>query len=89
MAQSLHHHLALQKELVDFSVSVDLPVWDISSKWNHIWPFVTDSFTMFSRFICAISASSLCMDKKYSTVWIYHFFSSIHQLLYIWMFSTI
>lgn len=72
LAQSLHHHLALKKEPVDFSVSVDLPVWDISYKWNHIWPFVTDLFTiMFSRFICA---SSLFMDKKYSTVWIYHIF---------------
>ena len=29
---------------------------------------------MFSRFICAISASLLFMAKKYSTVWIYHIF---------------
>ena len=65
MAQSLHHHLALRKKLIDFSVSVDLPAWDISYKWNHIWPFVTDWVnTMFSRFICAISASLLFMAKK-------------------------
>ena len=77
MAQSLHHHYPLprhKKQLIYF-LSIDLPVLDISYKWNHTWPFVTDLFStvfkvhlLYSMYQCFIPF----YGQKYSTVRIYH-----------------
>lgn len=76
----------------NLSVSVDLPIPDISYKWNHIicglFCLLLSFSTMFSRLFRVVACdknSCLLMAEWYSIVWIYHTLF-IHQLLGICCF---